>query len=304
MVCGALLIDKPSGCSSHDVVRRIRRALNLKRVGHAGTLDPLATGLLVVLLGKATQFQPVFLEQRKRYEGIIRLGLSTDTDDISGRVLAEDRHFRYAEGGSLPAIAARLAQRFSGPQLQLPPRYSAIHVAGRRAYELARKGEEFDMKARPVEITVEEFRFLDRERLAYRVHVSSGTYIRSLAHDIGVELATGACIETIRRTSSGEFLLVHAVPLEEFETAVDKSRFILSPEQLVRGLAHIDFDAAESARLRCGVQTPLHRLSAGDVDSGFLAIFDENECFLALAKKVSQTPPWKLCFVMERGPSY
>lgn len=225
---GLLLVDKPQGVTSFDVVAAVRSALHIKKVGHAGTLDPMATGLLVVGFGHATRLLNVIAGRGKTYEATIRLGLTTDTDDAeAGRC---ERGASSVDGLSRERIESVIAQRFTGPIEQVPNSFSAIKINGRRAYELARAGQQADLQPRPV--TIDEFRVLRERRgwadvndpacalvqtpeaqlvpvidLDVRVSCSSGTYIRALARDLGVALATGGYLTRLRRTRVGRFAL-------------------------------------------------------------------------------------------------
>jgi tRNA pseudouridine55 synthase len=211
---GLILIDKPAGLTSHDVVRRVRRSLGLRRVGHGGTLDPDATGLLVVAAGQATRFFPFLSKAEKVYEGRIRLGFATDTYDASGRPVSEPSTAfpdRETLAGAMKA--------FEGEILQVPPRFSAKKIAGRPVYKLARAEKDFELAPVPVRIA----RFVLREYLPpdvdFEAACSAGTYMRSLAHDLGRALGCGAHLAALRRTAAGEYGLADAVPLEAFEEA-------------------------------------------------------------------------------------
>lgn len=210
MLDGILLVDKPAGWTSHDVVGRMRRIAGQKRIGHTGTLDPMATGLLVVCLGTATRMVEYMTGHDKRYEGVITLGAATDTDDAVGTIIAtcpvpstDDIDLR------------RLETTFTGRLEQFPPAYSAISVGGRRAYDIARAGGDPGLKARAVVIHSLELAWLDDTRLAVSVHCGSGTYIRSLARDIGAEIGCGGHLSALRRTHAGGFDIAEAATLEE-----------------------------------------------------------------------------------------
>ncbi len=208
---GLLLIDKQGGCTSHDVVQQVRRALRQKRVGHCGTLDPDATGLLLVTVGQATRLTRFLIHAPKVYEGTIRFGIATDTYDASGRVVAE----KSLDGLTTEAIDAAM-QRFIGTFAQQLPAYSARKVGGVKFYELARRGEEIPETTK--EVTVGEFArlgALDDGRIAFRLSCSSGTYARALAHDLGAALGCGAHLAALRRVSTGPFRVEDAVTIEE-----------------------------------------------------------------------------------------
>ncbi len=210
---GLLLLDKPSGPTSHDMVYAVRRGAHEKRVGHAGTLDPLATGLLVLCLGTATRLSEYLAGKDKRYAARVRLGQSTTTYDAQGEVTAESQALPERE-----QVEAALAP-FRGPQLQVPPQFSAIKRGGQKAYEVARRGEHIELEARPVEFYSIVLVDWQPPELTLEVHCSAGTYIRSLAHDLGQALGCGAHLAGLRRTASGSFRVQDAVTLEALNAA-------------------------------------------------------------------------------------
>jgi tRNA pseudouridine55 synthase len=201
-----VLVAKPAGPTSHDVVDIVRRALGTRRVGHLGTLDPFAEGLLVVVVGRATRLAAFAAGWTKTYEGVIRLGVTTDTDDVTGEVVAR----ASAEGVTAASLAAAL-QNFRGEYLQRPPAYSAVKIAGERAYRRARRGEAVEPAARRVEIRELEVVALTTPDVRFRATVSAGTYLRSLARDVGAALGCGAHLRELRRTTVGPFGLADAV---------------------------------------------------------------------------------------------
>ena len=213
---GVLVIDKPAGPTSHDVVARVRRALRLRRVGHTGTLDPMATGVLPLVLGRATRLAQFLSGADKTYTTTIRLGVTTDTYDALGTPVA-------APAGPMPEIDAAALDaaldRFRGTFNQSPPPFSAKKVGGTRAYALARRGQA--VQPAPVSVTVAHLErlWITKERAALRVTATAGFYVRSLAHDLGTVLGCGAHAEALRRERSGEFDLAQACPLEEVERA-------------------------------------------------------------------------------------
>lgn len=201
---------KPAGPTSHDIVDMARRALKEKRIGHLGTLDPFAKGLLVLLVGRATRLAPFAAEWPKVYDGVIRLGVTTDTDDLTGQVVAT-----AAWTGITPAQLADAVGRFRGTYEQTPPAYSAVKVAGERAYRRARRGEAVTLEPRAVEISELEIVEATPPDLQFRATVSAGTYLRSLARDIGAALGCGAHLAALRRTAVGPLRLEDAVPPDE-----------------------------------------------------------------------------------------
>lgn len=246
---GILNIDKPTGITSHDVVNRVRRVAGLRRVGHAGTLDPLATGVLLACLGRATRLVEYLMGRPKTYEVVIRLGQNTDTYDADGEVVAERPcHFTPDD------LATALAQ-FHGPIQQMPPLYSAIKKGGQPLYKLARQGTEVEIEARAVIIYELEQLAFNLPLLTLRVVCSSGTYIRSLAHDLGEALGCGGHVAALRRTAVGEFTLDTAVPLDHL-TPENLTTCILPMDTAVRHLPAVTFTETETARLWQGQTVP------------------------------------------------
>ena len=220
---GIVIVDKPQGWTSQDVTARLRRVYATRRIGHGGTLDPMATGVLPVFVGRATRGVEFFEHAEKTYETVLLLGRTTDTQDVTGATLAEKAvHLS-------PADIERVLPRFRGDILQVPPMYSALKVNGKKLYELARKGQEVERQPRP--ITVFELTDLgfDGTRLSLRVRCSKGTYIRTLCQDIGEALGCGGCMEALRRVRAGEYGIEDAVPLEQLLESE-------TPEQYLRGL--------------------------------------------------------------------
>jgi tRNA pseudouridine55 synthase len=213
-ISGALVVDKPVGMTSHDVVQAIRNGTGLRRAGHTGTLDPRASGVLVVLIGPAVRLSEYVSASDKRYQAIIRLGGSTDTFDSEGKVTLSKDPLNITEEQFNQAL-----QSFVGEIEQTPPPYSAVKVQGRKAYEMARQGEEVDLT--PRKITVHHLEVLEwaPPEVVIDVHCSSGTYVRSLANDLGVKLGCGAYLVGLRRTKSGRFSLRDSVPLRKLQEA-------------------------------------------------------------------------------------
>ena len=216
---GVLVVDKPSGLTSHDVVAHARRSLGVRRVGHIGTLDPIATGVLPLVVGRATRLASLLSAGRKTYHGTILLGVSTDTYDATGTVTADARDRMgtdLVKAPDLPAIEAAV-QTFVGTRPQQPPPFSAKKIRGVRAYKLARRHE--PVAPDPVEVTVHAIDVLrfDATHVECRVICDAGFYMRALAHDLGAALGCGACLEALRRECNGAFDLRRAVPLEEID---------------------------------------------------------------------------------------
>jgi tRNA pseudouridine55 synthase len=218
-ISGVLIIDKPAGLTSHDIVARVRRILGLRQVGHFGTLDPFATGVLPVSVGKATRFAQFYLKSRKAYEGTIRFGFSTDTYDATGQPTSE----------SLPVmleaeILERIFRGFTGRIMQTPPPFSAKHVGGVRAYELARQQKPVSLAPVEVEIYALELLGIERQDVRFAVECSGGTYVRALAHDLGQKVHCGAYLAGLRRTGVAEFKESQAVTLDRLAEAVKEKR--------------------------------------------------------------------------------
>jgi len=206
-----LLIDKPLRWTSFDAVRKIRNLIRIKKVGHAGTLDPLATGLLIICTGKMTKQINTYMAQQKEYTGTITLGASTPTYDLE----AEPQNHRSIEGIDLEKIKAVLPQ-FTGPIMQIPPAHSAIKKDGKRVYELARAGKEVKLEPRPVTIYEFKIQMVEMPVISFRISCSTGTYIRSLANDLGEALGCGGYLSSLRRTQIGEFSVNQARTPEAF----------------------------------------------------------------------------------------
>ncbi|WP_269537924.1 tRNA pseudouridine(55) synthase TruB [Cerasicoccus fimbriatus] len=227
---GVLLIDKPVGCTSHDVVDRVRRKLKMKKVGHAGTLDPNATGLLIILVGKATKVSQYLMSLDKEYTGVMKLGEITNTYDCEGEVM---------ETRDVPELSSEQVNdvfgEFLGDQYQTPPMFSAKKIDGVPLYKLARKGKEVEREPRFIRISHLDVTEIALPEITFDVACSKGTYIRTLAHDIGEKLGCGAHLKELRRTLSGSFTIAQCTALEKFEelTAVEIRRRLIPVYQAV-----------------------------------------------------------------------
>ncbi len=218
-LAGVLILDKAAGMTSHDVVAVVRRILGIRQVGHFGTLDPFATGVLPLSVGKATRFAQFYLKSRKSYEGTVRFGFSTDTYDATGKPTSEPVPVE------LNAQSLEEAFRgFTGRILQTPPPFSAKRVGGKRAYELARRQQPVELKPVEVEIYAFELLGVEGDRAHFAVECSGGTYVRSLAHDLGRKMGWGACLAALRRTGVAEFDQSRAVTLEQLDAATREGR--------------------------------------------------------------------------------
>jgi tRNA pseudouridine55 synthase len=243
---GVLVIDKPSGLTSHDVVQRVRRFAKQRRVGHLGTLDPLATGVLPIALGEATKLSQLLTHGRKAYSGKIRLGIETNTYDREGEVVAE-----YAGGCPTRAEVERALAAFHGKIQQTPPPFSAIKRGGEAAYALARRGEEVRLEPRDVTIYEIDLRAYDPPFIDLSVECSAGTYLRSIAHDLGARLGTGGHLWELCRTRSGPFRLDQAVALDRLD---EEGAARLIPMVDATGLPSYEVDVGVARRVSQGVQ--------------------------------------------------
>lgn len=222
---GALIIDKPAGWTSHDVVGKLRRIARTKRIGHLGTLDPFATGVLPLVIGRATRFAQFYTRSDKIYEGTVRFGWSTNTYDRTGAPIGEP-----CEAQIDAAELERLLDRFRGEFLQTPPPVSAKKIAGRRAYELARKNIAVELAPSPVQIYELQVLAIEGPEAKLRAHCSGGTYMRSIAHDLGAAMGCGAHLTELRRLASGEFEIAQARTIAQLEALAAEDRL---PDALV-----------------------------------------------------------------------
>lgn len=209
---GILLIDKPTGMTSHDVVDQVRRKLRMKRIGHAGTLDPMATGLLILLVGKATKLSQHLMSLDKTYSGTITLGVSTNTQDAEGEITTT----KPVPELSLQDVKAHIAS-FIGDQYQTPPMFSAVKIQGQRLYKLARKGEEVEREPRFIRVSRFDVNRFESPEIDFSLDCSKGTYVRTLANDLGAKIGCGAHLSALRRDASDHFDIKQAVELERFK---------------------------------------------------------------------------------------
>lgn len=209
---GILLLDKPADHTSHDVVARLRGKLKMKRIGHAGTLDPMATGLLVILVGKATKVSQYLTSLDKEYEGTVELGKVTDTQDADGEMMETRPVPPFTEADIRAGI-----QGFLGDQYQTPPMYSAVKIDGQPLYKAARKGEEVEREPRFIRVMSWDVTGFALPRFDFRMRVTKGTYVRTLAHDLGQKLGCGAHLAALRRTASDKFHISQAVTMDQLQ---------------------------------------------------------------------------------------
>lgn len=275
LVSGVLVVDKPVGLTSHDVVQIIRRGTGIRRAGHTGTLDPRASGVLVVLIGPAVRLSEFVSAEDKRYQATIHLGSSTDTFDAEGVTTQPEKPVDVTR-----EQFTELLSQFIGDIEQVPPPYSAIKVQGQHAYDMARRGEEVDLAPRIIHVHSLELLEWALPEVVVDVHCSSGTYIRSLANDIGEKLGTGAHLVGLRRTRSGRFTLRDAVSLrrlrEAFETGTWAQHLIPASEALADWPA-IELDADMLEKVRNG-----HRIPAKEGDQGLARAVSEQGDLVAV----------------------
>ena len=270
---GLLIIDKPAGPTSHDVVDRARRVAGTRRVGHAGTLDPLASGLLLVGVGRATRLIEYLVGLDKVYETTVRLGQATTTYDAEGEVIAE----KPVTVGATASRAALDACR--GPIRQRVPPFSAVKRDGQPLYKRARRGETIDLPEREVTIRALDLLAYEPPLLTLRITSSSGTYIRSLAHDLGAARGCGGHVVALRRTAVGRFTLTEAVPLAELSTG-NLAAHLLPPEAAVIHLPRLEVGESEAMRLSLGQRL----LAPADAPAGSVAVFGPGERFLGVVE--------------------
>ena len=269
---GIAIVDKPEGWTSHDVVAKLRRALGEKRIGHGGTLDPMATGVLPVFVGRATRAVEFLESADKEYLAGCRFGLVTDTQDTTGTVLSQSGV--CPEEGEVEAAL----RTFLGKREQLPPLYSAVKVQGKKLYEYARAGREVARKPREIEIReIVPLGFGPDGEYRFRLTVSKGTYVRTICHDLGAALGCGAAMSSLCRLRAGVFRLEEASPLEAF--LAPEGRALLRPlDSLFLAWEPITLEEEQARRCRCG------NAFAAEVPDGIYRLYDPQGAFLALAR--------------------
>ena len=277
---GILIVDKPRDWTSHDVVAKLRGIYRERRIGHSGTLDPMATGVLAVFLGRATRAVELCENDEKTYVAGLRLGTVTNTQDITGEVL-ETRPVDVTQ----PQLEEVLS-RFTGPQQQIPPMYSAVKIQGKKLYELARKGQTVERK--PRDIVIHRLKLLGREGEDYilEVRCSKGTYVRTLCHDIGEALGCGGCLSSLRRTAAGRFSLEDAVTLEEIQSARERGEHeaLLRPvDSLFSHLPALTVRGERERRMRNGGSVP------AQMPDGLCRVYGESGEFLLLGRVAAGT---------------
>ena len=269
---GIVIVDKPAGWTSQDVTARLRRVFGTRRIGHGGTLDPMATGVLPVFVGRATRGVEFFEHADKTYEAVLRLGTVTDTQDSTGAVL-EKRPVTVTE-----AEFRDILPKFTGKIAQIPPMYSAIKVDGKKLYELARAGKEIERKPREITIFSLDLLEFTGETAKIRVHCSKGTYIRTLCHDIGAALGCGGCMETLRRTAAGEYTLADSVELDTLLNAERPEDYLRDVDTLFRQYPAVTLTEKQTLRCRNGNSFSIA------LPEGSYRAYDSQGTFLMLAK--------------------
>ena len=269
---GIVIVDKPQGWTSQDVTARLRRVFATRRIGHGGTLDPMATGVLPVFVGRATRGVEFFEHAEKTYETVLRLGLTTDTEDVTGETLTT----------AVPSFTGERLQEvlesFRGEILQVPPMYSALKVNGQKLCDLARKGRTVERQPRP--ITIHELTLLDRteETLRLRVRCSKGTYIRTLCKDIGEALGCGGCMAELRRVTAGEYGIDEAVPLQTLLEAEEPEKYLRPVDTMFRDLPAVTLTENQEKRCRNG------NAFSVKLEEGTYRAYGKDGAFLMLAK--------------------
>jgi tRNA pseudouridine55 synthase len=290
VVSGVLVVDKPVGLTSHDVVQIIRRGTSIRRAGHTGTLDPRASGVLVILIGPAVRLSEYVSASDKRYQATIRLGASTDTYDAEGEYIEPIRPTISVQDITEEQFQDALMQ-FVGEIKQVPPPYSAVKVQGRKAYEIARNGEEVELEPRTINVYSLDLLEWSPPEAVVDVFCSSGTYVRSLANDLGKALGSGAHLVGLRRTKSGRFTLRDAVPLRRLQeafTAGDWYKFLIPAAEALGDWPMIELDADQVELVRHG-----HRVPADPDSTGWARGVSEAGDLVALMEVDPATLEWQ-----------
>jgi tRNA pseudouridine55 synthase len=286
VVSGVLVVDKPVGLTSHDVVQIIRRGTGIRRAGHTGTLDPRASGVLVILVGPAVRLSEYVSASDKRYQATVLLGASTDTYDAEGTILST----RSVEDVTEESFA-EILQTFIGEIIQVPPPYSAVKVKGRKAYEMAREGEEVTLEPRTINVYSLEILEWSLPEVVIDVYCSSGTYVRSLANDLGKALGTGAHLVGLRRTKNGRFTLRDAVPLRRLQDSFNAGewyRFLIPAAEALADWLMVELDADQVELIRHG-----HRIPVESGQKGWARGVSEQGDLVALLEVDEETGDWQ-----------
>ncbi len=285
---GLLVIDKPGGMTSHDVVAKLRRITGEKSIGHLGTLDPMATGVLPLLLGKFTRLAQYFSSAEKSYTGAIRFGFSTDTYDADGEAAGPNVWVDAKPALTLEQVRVAAA-RFHGEMDQMPPNFSAKKIGGKPAYKLAREGKPVELKTARVNITHFEITALIGAEAEFAMSISAGGYVRSVAHELGSDLGCGAHLSRLRRTRAGVFTIAEAHTLEEVEALAGNADALeamcVHPRCLLPEMPSVTGDAAALGRLRNGAQANLPEFSRAEL----VKVFASQRELVGIAKRVAGT---------------
>ncbi len=282
---GFFVIDKPKGLTSHNVVLEVRRHLNIQKVGHLGTLDPIATGVLPVALGKGTRLVELLKGGLKIYEGSLQLGVATDTYDRTGRPI---------EVLAVPQLSAdqidQLAVEMGGDQWQTPPPFSSKRIGGVRAYRLARQGVEISVPPQRIRIEKMELRLVETERLDFVIHCSAGTYVRSVVHDLGIRLGCGAHLTSLRRTVSGEFSETDSLTLQQFlaKEPMELAQRMIRLDQVLLHYPRLEVDSETCEAIAHGKvfeATTSHELKGGTDEALFFRVIAPTGRLIAMARR-------------------
>jgi tRNA pseudouridine55 synthase len=285
-ISGILVIDKPVGLTSHDIVQIIRKGTNIRRAGHTGTLDPRASGVLVILIGPAVRLSEFVSASDKRYQAVIRLGSSTDTYDADGEITDNLPVDISEEQFSTSLI------EFIGEIEQVPPPYSAVKVKGRKAYDMARHGEQVELEPRKIQVYNLELLEWAPPEAVIDVYCSSGTYVRSLAHDLGEKLGCGAHLVGLRRTKSGRFTLRDAVPLRKLREAFDNNtwyQYLIPAAEALSDWLAVDLTGDQVESVRHGHRVPSEEGVTNEMARG---ISEQGE-LVALLEHIPETNEWQ-----------
>jgi tRNA pseudouridine55 synthase len=286
-ITGALVVDKPVGMTSHDVVKVVRHGTGIRRAGHTGTLDPRASGVLVVLIGPAVRLSEFLSASDKRYQAILKFGVATDTYDTEGKQVGETKSVEHITELDFQ----QLLKKYEGTISQVPPAHSAVKVNGKKAYELARKGEEVELAPRMIDVYNLELLEWAPPEAVIDVYASSGTYVRSLANDLGSDLGVGAHLTGLRRTKNGQFTLRDAVRLQELKDsfeAGDWYKHLIPAAETLADWHTLELSADDTEKIKHGVRIP-----ALPGDTGWARGLSEQGDLIALLEVAEGEQAWQ-----------
>ena len=284
-ISGVMVVDKPVGKTSHDIVQIVRKGTGFRRIGHTGTLDPRASGVLVILIGSAVRLSEYLLTDRKRYEATIRLGAVSDTYDGDGVIQSTGVEVHFTEDQIL-----KVMKEFTGEFDQIPPAYSAIKLQGQKAYELARKGQTVLLPSRRVNVFSFDLVEFNPPEIAVDIHCSSGTYIRSIAHDLGIKLGCGAYLNGLRRTVCGHFSLRDAITIPDLQKSFEEGtwyQYLIPAADSLEGMQEVLLDMELEAEIRYGRKIP-----AKPDDAQIAKAVSEQGELVAILEKSSDGMVW------------